>query len=124
MGAGFAQIQTSVVSRTADPQFANRMNDNLERFVTATLQQPDAVNTALLFDVPGRNYRYLRAQGQANPQTGALMMPTTPFRVASISKVFTATVILQLVEEGYFTLDTPLSRLLDNTLLPAGLYAG
>jgi D-alanyl-D-alanine carboxypeptidase len=119
-GGGSVHTQTSVIARSVEPAVANRLDANLERFVTDTLQQPDVVNTALSFEVPQQHYRYLRGQGQANPQTGEAMTTDYPFRVASISKVFTATVILQLVEEGYFTLDTPLSRLLDNTLLPAG----
>lgn len=119
-GGGMAQSQTSIIARAAELPLASRLNTNLDRWVTETLQQPDVVNTALLFDMPAQSYRYGRAQGIANPQTGAVMTSTQPFRVASISKVFTATVVLQLVEEGYFTLDTPLSRLLDDSLLPVG----
>ena len=37
----------------------------------------------------------------------------TPFEIASTSKLFTAAAILVLIEEGRFTLDTPLSQLLD-----------
>jgi D-alanyl-D-alanine carboxypeptidase len=37
------------------------------------------------------------------------MEPTTQVRIASISKIFTAVVVLQLVEEGRLTLDMPLS---------------
>ena len=40
--------------------------------------------------------------------------------ITSISKTFIATLVLQLIEEGYFTLDTPLSELLDNNDLPTG----
>lgn len=119
-GCGGGQAQTSVTSRVGDPLLPNRLNENLDRFVSDTLSQPDVVNTALLFESSERNYRYLRAAGKANPQTGELMTTTYPFRVASISKVFTVTVILQLVEEGYFTLDTPLSSLLGGVRLPAG----
>ena len=119
-GGGTVQSQLNITPRVAEPVLASRMNASLDRFVTETLQQPDGVNTALSFDVPLQQYRYLRAQGLANPSTGEAMTTAHPFRVASISKVFTATLVLQLVEEGYFTLDTPLSGLLDNALLPAG----
>ena len=117
---GGAVSQTSIIARVTEPLLAERLNTNLDHFGADALQQPDVVNMGLLFDAPRQQYRYLRAQGLANPQTGEAMTTAHPFRVASISKVFTATVVLQLVEEGYFTLDTPLSRLLDNSLLPAG----
>lgn len=123
-GCGGSQIHTTVTNRASDPLLPNRLNENLDHVVTSTLQQPDVVNTALLFESPGQNYRYLRAAGTANPQTGELMTTTYPFRVASMSKVFTATVILQLVEEGYFTLDTPVASLLDSSRLPAGYTLG
>lgn len=42
------------------------------------------------------------AAGQARPDTGAAMTPDTPFHHASIGKVLTATLILQLAEAGAF----------------------
>ncbi|SDZ84143.1 D-alanyl-D-alanine carboxypeptidase [Thiothrix caldifontis] len=118
-GSGIAPDQLGIISREDTP-LANRLTISLDRWGADTLQQADVISTTLLLDVPQQQYRYARAQGLANPQTGETMSMAYPFRVASISKVFTATVVLQLVEEGYLTLDTPLSRLLDNTLLPAG----
>lgn len=47
------------------------------------------------------------------------MEPTTNVRIASISKIFTAVVVLQLVEEGALALDAPVS-----TYLPALLRNG
>ncbi len=120
-GGGVAQSQLSVIPRVvAEPALANRLTGNLERWLTQTVAQPDVVSATLLFDVPREQFRYAGAQGLANPQAGEALTTAYPFRVASISKVFTATVVLQLVEEGYFSLDTPLSRLLDNALLPPG----
>ncbi len=40
------------------------------------------------------------------------MTPDTPFEIASITKAVTATVILQLVEEGKFTLDSTVAEVL------------
>jgi D-alanyl-D-alanine carboxypeptidase len=42
----------------------------------------------------------------------APMTPDTPFEIASITKAVTATVVLQLVEEGKFTLDSKLGGVL------------
>ncbi len=38
------------------------------------------------------------------------MAPEDAFRIGSITKMFTATVIIQLAEDGVLTLDDPLSR--------------
>lgn len=43
---------------------------------------------------------YQRAWGRARRQPNLPVKPSTAFRIASISKVFTATAILQLVEQG------------------------
>jgi D-alanyl-D-alanine carboxypeptidase len=72
----------------------------------------EVANMAVLFEGSPTAPRYTRTAG--------MMTTTQPFRVASIAKVFTATLVMQLVEEGYFTLDTPLARLLDSGVLPAG----
>jgi CubicO group peptidase (beta-lactamase class C family) len=55
---------------------------------------------------------FLESHGLATIETGAAMAPDTVLRVASISKTFTTIAILQLVEEGRFTLDTPADELL------------
>ena len=43
---------------------------------------------------------YVIAKGEANRDTGRERQPDDPFRIASITKTFTATAILQLVDEG------------------------
>ncbi len=45
--------------------------------------------------------------GVASTATRQLVTPGTLFQVGSISKVFTATLVLRLVEDGALTLDTP-----------------
>lgn len=59
------------------------------------------------------------AAGEADPQTGAAMTPTTPYLIASVTKMFTAAVILRLHEQGRISLDEPISR-----YLPAQMIAG
>jgi D-alanyl-D-alanine carboxypeptidase len=51
------------------------------------------------------------AAGTARPD-GTPMRPETPFFVASVTKLFIATAILQLVEEGRVALDAPVGRYL------------
>lgn len=49
------------------------------------------------------------ASGFANARTGA---PVTPFLIGSISKVWTATLAMQLVDRGLIELDAPVARYL------------
>src|SRR5215217_1735086 len=46
--------------------------------------------------------------GVANLETGAPITTDTLFHVASISKVYTATLVMQLVDEGKLDLDAPI----------------
>ncbi|MEE4279306.1 MAG: serine hydrolase domain-containing protein [Halieaceae bacterium] len=50
-----------------------------------------------------------RSYGSANLETGSPVEAVTNFRLASITKQFTATAIMLLVEEGSLSLDTQLS---------------
>ncbi|MGH7718309.1 MAG: serine hydrolase domain-containing protein, partial [Gemmatimonadaceae bacterium] len=49
----------------------------------------------------------LFVRGYGTTSTGEAIGPDTPFRVASLSKSFTALAVMQLVDEGKVQLDTP-----------------
>lgn len=49
----------------------------------------------------------VEAFGIANAETGIEVRPETLFQIGSISKIFTTTLLMTLVEEGKVTLDTP-----------------
>ncbi|MBE2223474.1 MAG: beta-lactamase family protein [Anaerolineae bacterium] len=53
--------------------------------------------------------RFEGASGFANLNDNTPMPPEGAFRIGSITKMFTATVILQLAEDGVLTLDDPLA---------------
>jgi len=55
------------------------------------------------------DYRFEGASGSADLTDGIPMTPEGAFRIGSITKMFTATVIVQLTEEGVLTLDDPLA---------------
>ena len=59
----------------------------------------------------------IRTYGLANVETGAKVTPTSDFRLASLTKQFTATAILLLAKEGKLSLDDRLVEYVDG--LPA-----
>ncbi|GAA5143478.1 serine hydrolase [Nocardioides marinquilinus] len=50
------------------------------------------------------------AHGVLNLRTGQRATPESVFQIGSITKVWTATVVMQLVDEGRFALDTPVAE--------------
>ena len=55
------------------------------------------------------DWTYVAAAGLADPDTGAAIDCAMPFQIGSNTKMMTATVILQLMEEGRLSVDDPLS---------------
>ncbi|GAA3389447.1 serine hydrolase domain-containing protein [Streptomyces roseoviridis] len=82
-----------------------------------------ALNAALAEGAPGAMARYTgpdgvrsRTVGVRDLSTGAPMDIRARFRIGSVSKTFSAVVLLQLVEEGRLRLDDPVNRLLPGLL--------
>lgn len=59
--------------------------------------------------IPGQG-EWIYASGIADTATGELSAVDNKMRIASITKTYTATVVLQLIEEGKLTLDTTLDK--------------
>lgn len=97
-----------------DPELAAELQVILDQAV-ADGYIPGAV---LSVSLPGQE-PWSGASGVADRQQGVPMEPTTNVRIASISKVFTAVVVLQLAQEGRIDLDAPLATYLPD-LLPNG----
>ncbi len=62
---------------------------------------------------------FIGAAGYADRDTGVVMKPDTPYFIASITKMFTAALVMQLHAEQRLKLDAPLS-----TYLPTSLTHG
>jgi len=80
----------------------------------------DAPGASVLVLEDGRP-AFERSYGMAERETGRAATPDTQYRLASISKQFTATCVLLLVEDGVLALDDPLRRWLPT--LPASADA-
>jgi D-alanyl-D-alanine carboxypeptidase len=82
------------------------------------LSSDPSVRTALVFaTVPSRAFRALASQA---PGIAGNDAANTLLRAASISKMFTAVLVLQLAEEGRLQIDQPITQTLGDTDMPPG----
>jgi peptidoglycan/LPS O-acetylase OafA/YrhL/CubicO group peptidase (beta-lactamase class C family) len=95
---------TIIASQAFDPALAAKLQRVLDQTVA------DGAIPGMVLSVSiGGQAPWNGASGVAARKTNQPMQPATQVRIASISKVFTAVVVLQLVEEGKLSLDTPLT---------------
>jgi D-alanyl-D-alanine carboxypeptidase len=87
-----------------EPALAAELQQILDRLVADGF----IPGAALSVRVPGYE-PWTGASGFVDQHHSRAMQTSTHVRIASISKVFTAVVVLQLVEEGRLDLDTPVS---------------
>jgi CubicO group peptidase (beta-lactamase class C family) len=69
----------------------------------------DGPGAAVLVALHGRPL-LMKGYGLADLETGRAVTPATSFRLASLTKQFTATAILLLRQEGLLSLDDPIAR--------------
>lgn len=89
------------------------LQDTLERAVAAS-----AVPGAVLAIQHGER-RCVVAAGVLNVTTGVAVSPEAIFQIGSVTKVLTATLIMQLVDAGLVSLDAPVLRYLPHLYLDA-----
>lgn len=80
---------------------------------------PNADETGALLQVRGSAGAWTGTSGTADLKTGAPVPADAHFRIGSITKTFTAVLVLQLAAEHRVDLDAPVQRYLPG-LLPAG----
>ncbi len=88
-----------------DPELAEALQEELER----GLEEYGGLGIAMAYKAPGQA-SWRTAAGIADLETGELLDPASTFRIASITKTFVTTVVLQLVDEGVLGLDDPLAQ--------------
>jgi len=111
--AAVTAAQPATPLATATPQAALSSIDpalaaDLQRILDQLVGDGFIPGAVLAVHIPGQK-SWTGASGFVDQQRSKLMEPTTQVRIASISKVFTAVIVLQLVEEGKLDLDTPVS---------------
>ncbi|MBL8724078.1 MAG: serine hydrolase [Planctomycetes bacterium] len=88
---------------------------DLSAYVERQMREQDVPGVAIAVldvdPVTAAEHRWLAAFGRADAE-GAPLRPDAVFRVASLSKLFTATAVMVLVERGLVDLDAPVARYL------------
>ena len=98
----------------------SELSDDVDSFVTERMQAHGIPGAAVAV-VQAGEVVHLAGYGIADPD-GRPVTADTPFLIGSVSKPFTATAVLQLVEEGQLSLDDAVLPYLDGFLeeVPAG----
>jgi D-alanyl-D-alanine carboxypeptidase len=102
---------TSRAAGTRDARSADERTSRLDAAMARLLSRRRITHAVAGVSTLDGSFRWRGAGGEARPD-GTPMRPETPFFVASVTKLFIATTVLQLVEEGRFTLATPMVELL------------
>jgi D-alanyl-D-alanine carboxypeptidase len=99
---------------------SNDPNLELERSVSALVEKNKSIENCVLAVTKGDgSYSWAGAAGIANQDGQVPMTKDTPIYIASVTKLYTATAIMKLYEEGALSLDDPMSK-----YLPADLIRG
>ncbi len=92
--------------------------DELSAVADAAADDPTIRNLTIQVDSPNQGFLWRTARGSVDGPGGTPMTEDSVFRVADVTKMFTSVVILKLVENNFFTLDTPISDILDDSDMP------
>ena len=104
--------QSSQTSQSGIPEVRPRTVETqlqalLDNFLTT---HPDVPGVSLHVEAPRLGLSWSGAAGIVDQTSGVRLTPANPFRIASITKTYTAAATLRLVEDGELTLDDPIAR--------------
>jgi len=107
VGALLLPGQPATAQRAAGAQERARL-DSLARAFLATARTPGLA----VFVLRGNDTLLLRGYGYADLEDSTPATPRTVFRVGSLTKQFTAALVMQLVQEGRIALDDTIQKFL------------
>ena len=96
----------------------NKLNEKLDNFVNEIVENDKSVKNAI-FAISSSNgdFDWAGAAGLAEEKEKEPMKVSTPYFIASITKMFTATVVMKLHEEKKITLDDTIDNFLPENLI-------
>jgi len=107
----------SLPSCSSDPSFPADQVKQMDAVVTVAMSTYNIPGVIAAVWIPGKG-TWIKGFGLANKSTGEAMDPSMLFRIGSLTKSFTATVILQLVDEGKLSLDDTLDKYITDPIIP------
>ena len=105
------------LSRCSTPQFDN-LNQEMESLVSGLVEEGKPIRNCALSVAKGDgSFSWSGAAGIASQEGQVPMAKDTPLYIASITKLYTATVIMRLYEKEALSLDDPMSKYLPKELV-------
>jgi D-alanyl-D-alanine carboxypeptidase len=99
-------------------QSFDNLNQEMEYLVSGLIGRDTSVRNCVLSVTKGDgSFSWSGAAGIARQDSRVPMTKDTPIYIASITKLYTATVIMRLYEKGTLSLDDPMSRYLPKELI-------
>jgi len=109
VAASMMSISVGVAPAHASPDdLASRLDTAIE----ARIAQMGIPGAIVALSIPGQ-IEYAKAFGVSDTATGESMLVNDFTRIGSVTKTFTGTAILQLVDQGKIALSDPISRYVD-----------
>jgi D-alanyl-D-alanine carboxypeptidase len=104
----------------APPEFPPNVAAEIQAALDTAISESGLPGAVLLIDSPRAHFA--GASGYADLDTQTPLQSDDAFQIGSITKIFTAVLVLQLVEQGMLALDDPLATWLPDTAaaLPYG----
>jgi CubicO group peptidase (beta-lactamase class C family) len=96
LGSALADLHAQ---ESASPRFSDELVKTLDAEVARQMEKKHLPGVVVAIRVPAEG-NYIAVEGKANLENGRARQRDDPFRIASITKTFVATAILQLVDRG------------------------
>ena len=94
------------------------LSQGMQYLVSDLVRKDKSVRNCVLSVMKGDgSFSWSNAAGIAREDGQVPMTRDTPFHIASITKLYTATIIMRLYEKGALCLDDPMSRYLPEGLI-------
>ncbi len=110
-------IVSAVVACGTEKEFDKQLASQLQASLEDAVQSQEIVWPGALLYVSSPDLgTWSGAAGLANVEAATPMRPDNQFRAGSLTKPFVSVVVLQLVEEGRFSLDDPMTSVLPESV--------
>jgi len=108
---------TDLDTNEPDAEEVTQASNELDQMLSSFYQADNVVNTMITVNDGTQTGSFGLARGVAKPATSESMTADHQFHLASMTKPFTVAVLLQLIEEGLFSLDKKLNEVFSDTSL-------